>query len=98
MTILFFYHLDQFHIKHECAVGRNGIGYTLGAISEIAGYEERILRALLHELHTFGPSGDDTVEGECGGFTTVHAGVEHGTIEQVPRIICLLYTSDAADE
>ena len=51
-------------------------------VSEVVGDEEAVFAAFLHELQSFGPSGDDAVEREGGGFAALYAAVEEGAVDE----------------
>ena len=75
---------------------RNCVGHTLCAVCEVAGDEECVFRAFLHQLHAFCPARDYPVEGECSGFAIVELIGEKGyrvgnvdvtIIAQAPKLL-----------
>ena len=79
----------KLYIEDEgCVWGDSLTGTTL-AVSEVVRDEEAVLRTLLHELQSLGPSCDDLVETECSTLATTVAAVEYLTVDERSLIIAL---------
>ena len=80
-------HFNKLDGEDEGGIGRDvGAGATL-TIGEVVGDVELEDGAFLHELHTFGPAGDDLAQAELGGLVAAVAGVEDGAVDESALIV-----------
>lgn len=82
-------HLEELHVENQRLVRADVATGTAGAVGEFGGDVEAELGAFLHELHAFGPAGDDAIEGELDGFLAAVAAVENGAVDQRAFVVDL---------
>lgn len=78
---------EELNFEDERLVGSDGSACSTGAVGEVGRDEEFVFRAFLHQLHAFGPAGDDAVERELDGFVALVGAVELGAIEERAAIV-----------
>ena len=78
---------EQFNLEDEgCARGDSVTGSAV-AVGEVGGDKEFVFAAWGHELYSFGPAGDDLIEGEVDRFSALDGAVEDGTVGEFSGIV-----------
>ena len=73
---------EQFDLKDERAVRRDGGRGTMLAVREVRRDLELEFITHMHELQSFGPARDDGVQRKTDRLATLHRAVENGAIQQ----------------
>ena len=80
-------HLEKLDIEDEGGIGRDLCSSTTFTIGEVVGDVETVLGTFPHKLDTFGPTSDNLIEGELGGFATLNGRIEDRAIGQRAVIV-----------
>ena len=83
----FLFHLLQFYVEDECGVGGDERSCTALAVAQSPRDKETVFCSFLHQLQTLCPSCNHLLQGECGGFTALHATVEYGSVDKETLIV-----------
>lgn len=77
--VLLLAEVDEFDVEDEIATGFSTTGvFTVG---EFGGDPEAAFFAFAHELKSFGPAGNDLIEGKLGGLAPRVGTVEDFSVE-----------------
>ena len=74
--------VEELDFENEGGVRSNFWWRSSFAIGEVGRNEELELGADRHELQTFGPTGNDSVEGELDGLAAVDRTIEDGSVRK----------------
>ena len=79
--------VEQFNFKNQHLVGTDELTCAAFAVGEGGGNEEFELAADLHELQSFGPSGDHAADRESRGLAALDGAVEHRAVGERSGVV-----------